>query len=115
MLFRSDLWEKSYPDIHLPAELLARDAWLSDQPSAAQKNWYTSTSTQLANRNAKAMTAKAAAIAANPVIDDRDASERMIDHMRDEKLAADCQRDYAERRAAEAKAERPDSNGGASP
>ncbi len=48
-------WRKSFTYLDLPAELIARDAWLSEQDAAARKVWYLTTSKYLANRNAEAL------------------------------------------------------------
>jgi hypothetical protein len=44
-------WERSFPNLSLEGELIARDAWLSDQSPAVQKKWFNSTSAQFAKLN----------------------------------------------------------------
>lgn len=53
-----DNWTKAYPNLFLPAELTARDAWfMSDRATDDdRKNWYISTSKYLANQNQAART-----------------------------------------------------------
>jgi hypothetical protein len=46
-------WRASFSFLDLDAELVARDAWLSEDRSR-EKNWFGSTSKYLANRNAEA-------------------------------------------------------------
>ena len=58
-------WQAAFVSLDLAAELVARDAWLAEQPvsTAAKRNWFGSTSRFLANRN---MEAKAKAQAPPP-------------------------------------------------
>ena len=44
-------WETSFSSLDLKAELQQRDDWLRDQPSAAQKQWFNSTSNLLAKKH----------------------------------------------------------------
>jgi pyocin large subunit-like protein len=43
-------WQKAFPDLDLTALLQSRDDWLRDQPEAAQRRWFQSTSSWLAKK-----------------------------------------------------------------
>jgi hypothetical protein len=47
-------WKRIFPHLDLDAELVARDAWLADQPLGVQKNWFGSTSQLFNKRNTHA-------------------------------------------------------------
>jgi uncharacterized protein YdaU (DUF1376 family) len=49
-----DAWKSAYAALDLAAELIARDAWLAEQPPDIRRRWYGSTSKFLANRNMEA-------------------------------------------------------------
>lgn len=46
-------WQKSFPALDLAALLQSRDDWLRDQPDAARKRWFQSTSSWLAKRQSE--------------------------------------------------------------
>lgn len=57
-----DRWRKTFSNIpNFDAELMARDAWLADQPADVRKRWFQSTSTHLRNRDADYAARRAAA------------------------------------------------------
>jgi uncharacterized protein YdaU (DUF1376 family) len=47
-------WKRIFPHLDLDAELVARDAWLENQPPSTQKQWFGSTSALLNKRNTHA-------------------------------------------------------------
>jgi hypothetical protein len=49
-----ECWKSAYAALDLAAELVARDAWLAEQPPDIRRRWYGSTSKFLANRNMEA-------------------------------------------------------------
>ena len=49
-----DDWVRAFSHLDLPAELIARDAYLSERDAEERKKWFQSTAAYFANRNAKA-------------------------------------------------------------